>query len=153
MTDKPTIGYIGLGLMGKPMAKNILKAGFPLVVHNRSRAAVKELVSLGALEAFSPKEVAAQAEIIFTNLPDSPDVESVVLGSDGIIEGIQPGKIFIDNSSIKPSSARMIAEKMAVKGVDCLDAPVSGGDIGAINGTLTIMVGGPEKLLKKHCLS
>lgn len=149
MTQKPAIGYIGLGIMGKPMAKNILKAGFPVIVHNRSREAVQELVSLGAVEAFSPKEVASQADIIFTNLPDSPDVEKVVLGVEGIIEGIQPGKILIDNSTIKPSSARMIAQKLGEKGVECLDAPVSGGDIGAINGTLTIMVGGPEQAFNK----
>jgi len=149
MTQKPAIGYIGLGIMGKPMAKNILKAGFPVIVHNRSREAVQELVSLGAAEAFSPKEVASQADIIFTNLPDSPDVEKVVLGVEGIIEGIQPGKILIDNSTIKPSSARMIAQKLGEKGVECLDAPVSGGDIGAINGTLTIMVGGPEQAFNK----
>jgi len=149
MTQKPAIGYIGLGIMGKPMSKNILKAGFPVIVHNRSREAVQELVSLGAAEAFSPKEVASQADIIFTNLPDSPDVEKVVLGVEGIIEGIQPGKILIDNSTIKPSSARMIAQKLGEKGVECLDAPVSGGDIGAINGTLTIMVGGPEQAFNK----
>ena len=149
MTQKPAIGYIGLGIMGKPMAKNILQAGFPVIVHNRSREAVQELVSLGAAEAFSPKEVASQADIIFTNLPDSPDVEKVVLGVEGIIEGIQPGKILIDNSTIKPSSARMIAQKLGEKGVECLDAPVSGGDIGAINGTLTIMVGGPEQAFNK----
>jgi 2-hydroxy-3-oxopropionate reductase len=145
MTKKLTIGYIGLGLMGKPMSKNILKAGFPLVVHNRSREAVRELVSLGAVEANSPKEVASKSDIIITNLPDSPDVENVVLGYEGIIEGVQPGNIYVDNSTIKPSTARIIAKTMAEKGVDCLDAPVSGGDIGAINGTLTIMVGGPEK--------
>ncbi len=149
MEQNPVIGYIGLGLMGKPMAKNILKGGYPLVVHNRSREAVAELISLGAKEAFSPKEVAEQVEIIFTNLPDSPDVEAVVFGQDGIYEGAKPGTIYIDNSTIKPSSARLIAQKMAEKEVECLDAPVSGGDIGAINGTLTIMVGGPEKAFKK----
>lgn len=149
MSHKQTIGYIGLGLMGKPMAKNILKAGYPLVVHNRSRPAVEELVALGAMAATSPKEVAARSDIIFTNLPDSPDVETVALGEKGILQGARPGSIFIDNSTIKPSSARMIAERMAEKGVDCLDAPVSGGDIGAINGTLTIMVGGPESAFRK----
>ena len=149
MTHKQTIGYIGLGLMGKPMAKNILKAGYPLVVHNRSRQAVKELVSLGASEAFSPREVASQADIIFTNLPDSPDVETVTLGDDGIIHGARPGSILVDNSTIKPSTARFIAEKLAEIEVESLDAPVSGGDIGAINGTLTIMVGGPENAFQK----
>jgi 2-hydroxy-3-oxopropionate reductase len=149
MSHKQTIGYIGLGLMGKPMAKNILKAGYRLVAHNRSRQAVKELVTLGASEAFSPREVASQADIIFTNLPDSPDVEAVTLGEEGIIHGARPGTIFIDNSTIKPSTARLIAQRMSENGVECLDAPVSGGDIGAINGTLTIMVGGPETAFQK----
>lgn len=149
MTDKPTVGYIGLGLMGKPMARNILKAGFPLVVHNRSRESVNELTAEGAQEAHSSKEVAQQVDIIFTNLPDSPDVELVALGPDGIIEGAKEGLIFIDNSTIKPETARSIAEKLEKKGVQCLDAPVSGGDIGAINGTLTIMVGGPKDALDK----
>lgn len=149
MAHKQTIGYIGLGLMGKPMAKNILKAGYRVVVHNRSRQAVKELVTLGASEAFSPREVASQADIIFTNLPDSPDVEAVTLGEEGIIHGARPGAIFIDNSTIKPSTARLIAQRMSEIGVECLDAPVSGGDIGAINGTLTIMVGGPETAFQK----
>lgn len=149
MDAKPTIGYIGLGLMGKPMALNILKAGYSVVVHNRSREAINELVSQGAVEAFSPKEVAQKADIIFTNLPDSPDVEKVALGEDGIIQGVKPGAIVIDNSTIKPSSARLIAEKLAEKEVLSLDAPVSGGDIGAINGTLTIMVGGPEAAFNK----
>jgi 2-hydroxy-3-oxopropionate reductase len=148
MDSKPTIGYIGLGLMGKPMAKNILKAGYQVTVHNRSRSAVKELVKQGASEAYSPKEVAEQVDIIFTNLPDSPDVKTVVLGKDGIIEGVSEGMIYIDNSTIKPSSARLIAEKLLEKGVQSLDAPVSGGDIGAIEGTLTIMVGGPSQAFK-----
>jgi 2-hydroxy-3-oxopropionate reductase len=149
MNTKPTIGYIGLGLMGKPIARNILKANFPLVVHNRSREAVEELVSEGAAEAFSPREVAEQAEIIFTNLPDTPDVELVVLGDDGIIETTRQGQVVIDNSTIKPVSARMIAEKLAEKGAAFLDAPVSGGDIGAIKGTLAIMIGGPKDALEK----
>ena len=142
------IGYIGLGLMGKSMARNILKAGFPVVVHNRSRAAVAELVSEGAIEAFSPKEVANQVDIVFTNLPDSPDVEQVLLGKDGVIEGAHSGLIAIDNSTIKPASARMLYQKLAQLGVSALDAPVSGGDIGAKNGTLTIMVGGDDAALQ-----
>ncbi len=143
------VGYIGLGLMGKSIARNILKAGFPVVVHNRSRAAVDELVAEGATAANSPKEVAAQVDIIFTNLPDSPDVEKVALGKSGIIEGARKGLIAIDNSTIKPASARMIAEKLKSRGVFSLDAPVSGGDIGAKNGTLTIMVGGEAQALEK----
>ena len=142
------VGYIGLGLMGKSIARNILKAGFPLVVHNRSRAAVHELVAEGALEAFSPAEVAAQVDVVFTNLPDSPDVELVALGAQGVIESGRPGLIFVDNSTIKPATSRFIASKLAEKGVECLDAPVSGGDIGARQGTLAIMVGGPASALE-----
>jgi 2-hydroxy-3-oxopropionate reductase len=143
------VGYIGLGLMGKSIARNILKAGFPLVVHNRSRAAVDELVAEGATAANSPKEVAEEVDVIFTNLPDTPDVEKVVLGENGIIAGAHDGLIFIDNSTIKPASARRIAEMLAEKNVSALDAAVSGGDIGAKNGTLTIMVGGEASALEK----
>jgi len=143
------VGYIGLGLMGKSIARNILKAGFPLVVHNRSSASVDELVREGANAANSPAEVAAQVDAVFTNLPDSPDVEKVALGEKGIIEGTHPGLIFVDNSTIKPASTRMIAERLLAKGVLSLDAPVSGGDIGAKNGTLTIMVGGPSEAFDK----
>lgn len=143
------VGYIGLGLMGKSIARNILKAGFPLVVHNRSRASVDELAAEGATPASSPAEVARQVDVVFTNLPDSPDVEMVALGKDGIIEGAHEGLIFVDNSTIKPATARHIAEKLGERGVLALDAPVSGGDIGARNGTLTIMVGGPAEALEK----
>jgi 2-hydroxy-3-oxopropionate reductase len=143
------VGYIGLGLMGKSIARNIRKAGFPLVVHNRSRASVDELVAEGAMAANSPAEVASQVDVVFTNLPDTPDVEKVVLGENGIIEGAHNGLIYIDNSTIKPASARRIAEKLAEKSVFALDAPVSGGDIGARNGTLTVMVGGEASALEK----
>jgi len=148
MVDKPRVGYIGLGLMGKSMARNILNAGFPLVVHNRSRAAVDELVVEGAQAAFSPAEVASRVDMVFTNLPDSPDVELVALGKKGVIEKARPGLIFVDNSTIKPASARKIAEALSEKDVACLDAPVSGGDIGARDGTLTIMVGGAQEALE-----
>ena len=143
------VGYIGLGLMGKSIARNILKAGFPLVVHNRSRAAVEELAAEGAIPAGSPAEVAGQVDVVFTNLPDSPDVERVALGKDGIIEGAHPGLIFVDNSTIKPVTARHIARVLGAQGVQCLDAPVSGGDIGARNATLVIMVGGPAEALER----
>ncbi len=143
------VGYIGLGLMGKPIARNILKAGYPLVVHNRSREKVQELVQEGAIEAFSPAEVASQVDIVFTNLPDSTDVENIVFGENSIMVGGKPGLIFVDNSTIKPTVARTIANSLAKKGILALDAPVSGGDIGAIHGTLTIMVGGPEEALEK----
>ena len=143
------VGYIGLGLMGKSIARNILKAGFPIVIHNRSRAAVDELVAEGATAASSPSEVASQADVVFTNLPDSPDVEKVVLGEKGIIAGAHHGLVYVDNSTIKPASARRIAEKLKEKNVSALDAPVSGGDIGARNGTLTIMVGGETSALER----
>jgi 2-hydroxy-3-oxopropionate reductase len=149
MSTSLNIGYIGLGLMGKSIARNILKAGFPLIVHNRSRGVVTELVGEGAKEARSPAEVAAQVDILFTNLPDSPDVEQVALGPGGIIEAARPGLICIDNSTVKPATARKIAEALGEKGVLCLDAPVSGGDIGARQGTLTIMVGGPAEALER----
>jgi 2-hydroxy-3-oxopropionate reductase len=143
------VGYIGLGLMGKSIARNILKAGFPVVVHNRSQSAVEELIAEGAIAANSPKEVAEKVDVIFTNLPDTPDVEKVVLGENGVVEGAREGLIYVDNSTIKPASARWIAEKLGAKGVLALDAPVSGGDIGAKNGTLTIMVGGEASALEK----
>ena len=143
------VGYIGLGLMGKSIARNILKAGFPVVVHNRSRGAVDELVAEGATAANSPKEVAEQVDIVFTNLPDSPDVEKVALGENGILAGAKAGLIMVDNSTIKPASARLIADKLKEKGMFSLDAPVSGGDIGARNATLTIMVGGDAGALEK----
>jgi 2-hydroxy-3-oxopropionate reductase len=143
------VGYIGLGLMGKSIARNILKAGFPVVVHNRSREAVDELVAEGASAASSPREVASRVDVVFTNLPDSPDVEMVALGNDGIIAGARAGLILVDNSTIKPASARMIADKLKEKKVFALDAPVSGGDIGARNGTLTIMVGGEASALER----
>jgi 2-hydroxy-3-oxopropionate reductase len=147
--DVLKVGYIGLGLMGKSMARNILKAGYPLTVHNRSYAAVDELVSEGAEAAGSPAAVAAQVDVVFTNLPDSPDVESAALGRDGIINGAHEGLIYVDNSTIKPASAREVAARLRAKGVQALDAPVSGGDIGARDGTLTIMVGGAASALER----
>jgi 2-hydroxy-3-oxopropionate reductase len=143
------VGYIGLGLMGKSIARNILKAGFPLVVHNRSRGAVEELAAEGAEPAHSPAEAAERVDVIFTNLPDTPDVEEVVLGEGGILAAARPGLIFVDNSTIQPAAARNIAEILSREGTMALDAPVSGGDIGARNATLTIMVGGPAEALER----
>jgi len=143
------VGYIGLGIMGGSIARNLMKAGHELVVHNRSQEKVQALVAEGAKAASTPKEVAEQVDFVFTNLPDSPDVEKVALGENGIIEGAHDGLIFIDNSTIKPETARMLAERLAEAGIAALDAPVSGGDVGAKNGTLTIMVGGPQEAFDK----
>jgi 2-hydroxy-3-oxopropionate reductase len=143
------VGYIGLGLMGKAIARNILKAGFPLVIYNRSQRPIDELALEGAQPACSPADVAARAEVVFTNLPDTSDVEQVVLGSNGIAMGAHPGLIWVDNSTIKPAIARNLAASLATQEVLSLDAPVSGGDIGARNATLTIMVGGPEEAVEK----
>ena len=137
-----TIGFIGLGLMGKPMAANLLKAGYPVVVHSRSQGPVNELVAAGARRGTSPADVAKQTTRVITMVPDSPDVERVLDGPDGVFGAMQPGTIVIDMSSIAPGVARRLAEKAASLGAAMLDAPVSGGDIGAINGTLSIMVGG-----------
>jgi 2-hydroxy-3-oxopropionate reductase len=139
---KETIGFIGLGLMGRPMARNLLKAGYPVVVHSRSRPPVDDLVSAGAAAAASPVDVARQATRIITMVPDSPDVELVLDGPNGVFIGMQPGTIVIDMSSITPEVTRRLAERARALGGAMLDAPVSGGEIGAVQGTLSIMVGG-----------
>jgi 2-hydroxy-3-oxopropionate reductase len=139
-----TVGFIGLGLMGKPMAHNLLKRGFPLVVHSRSPAPVDELVAAGATRADSPAAVARQTTRIVTMLPDSPDVELVLEGPSGILSAVQRGTIIVDSSSISPAVARRLAEGATSRGAVMLDAPVSGGEIGAVAGTLSIMVGGDE---------
>ncbi len=133
------------------MARNLMKAGFPLVVHNRSRGPVEELMKEGAEAAYSPKEVAQKAEVVITMLPDSPDVEKVILGENGVLEGAKAGTILIDMSSISPVVSQRIAAEVAKKGVKMLDAPVSGGETGAISGTLAIMVGGDQEVFDK-CL-
>jgi 2-hydroxy-3-oxopropionate reductase len=137
-----TIGFIGLGLMGRPMATNLLTAGYPVVVNNRSPAAVEELVAAGARRAATPADVARLATRIITMVPDSADVELVLDGQDGVFSALQPGTIVIDMSSIAPGVARRLAARATALGASMLDAPVSGGDIGAIGGTLSIMVGG-----------
>ena len=139
---KTRVGFIGLGIMGKPMARNLLRAGYPLRVHNRSRGSVDELAGEGASPAGSPREVAEGSDIVITMLPDSPDVESVVLGPAGVIEGIAKGGLVVDMSTISPIVTRKIGAALAEKGASMLDAPVSGGDKGAIEGILSIMVGG-----------
>jgi len=142
---KPVIGFIGIGNMGMPMAQNLLKAEYPLVVYARKEKVMEEIANLGAEKAYSPKEVGIRSSVVITCLPASPDVESVVLGPDGIIEGAKPGSIVIDMSSSYPTSTRMIWEKLADKDIRMLDAPVSGGTKGAREKTLAIMVGGAEK--------
>jgi len=136
------IGFIGLGIMGRPMAKNLLKAGYPLIVHSRSRPPVQELVKAGAKDAGSPKAVAAQADVLITMLPNSPDVELVALGPDGIVEGARPGLLFLDMSTISPLVSQKVGKALSARGVRMLDAPVSGGERGAIDAALSIMVGG-----------
>jgi 2-hydroxy-3-oxopropionate reductase len=141
---KMRVGFIGLGLMGKPMAGHILKAGYPLTAHNRSQGAITELIAQGAQAAGSPREVAANSDVVITMLPDSPDVEAVVDGPEGILAGARPSLIHVDMSTISATATRRIAALEAEHGVSHIDAPVSGGDIGAKNATLTIMVGGDE---------
>lgn len=145
------IGFIGLGIMGKPMAMNLLKAGHALTVHNRSRASVQELVAAGAADGKSPKGVAERSEVVITMLPDSPDVELVALGPDGVLEGARPGAILIDMSTISPQVSQKVAAEASKKGVEMLDAPVSGGDVGAKQATLSIMVGGKQEVFDR-CL-
>lgn len=142
-------GYIGLGLMGKPMARNLLKAGFPLTVHNRSQAAVQELVSEGATAADSPKALAQRVDAVFSCLPGPADVEKVYLGENGVLAGARPGSVLVDMSTIDPGTHQKIAARAAEKGVAYLDAPVSGGTTGAREGTLSIMVGGSAEALER----
>jgi 2-hydroxy-3-oxopropionate reductase len=138
------IGFIGLGVMGKPMAKHLVAAGHRLVVHNRSRGAVDELVAAGATAAASPAEVAKASTIVITMLPDTTDVERVLTAPDGVLSSLQPGAVVIDMSSISPVATERLAALVAGKDASMLDAPVSGGEIGAVNATLSIMVGGDE---------
>jgi 2-hydroxy-3-oxopropionate reductase len=140
--SNPTIGFIGLGIMGKPMARNLLKAGYSVTVHNRSREAVNELSKEGAQSATSSKEVAERSEVVITMLPDSPDVELVYTGEQGVFSGLKSGQLLIDMSSISPVVARKVAAEAEKRGSDMVDAPVSGGEAGAIGATLSIMIGG-----------
>jgi 2-hydroxy-3-oxopropionate reductase len=144
------IGFIGLGIMGKPMSKNLLKAGYELVVCDVVKAAVDEVVAAGAKAAANPKEVAKHTDIIITMLPNSPQVKDVVLGENGVIEGANPGSVVIDMSSIAPLVSREVSARLAAKGVEMLDAPVSGGQPKAIDGTLSVMVGGKQAVFDKY---
>ena len=145
------VGYIGLGLMGSGMARNLLRAGHTLVVHNRSRRPVDELAAEGAVAAKTPAEVARQADVVITMLPDTPDVELVLFGENGVFEGARRGLIVVDMSTISPEATREMASRLAEKGVEMLDAPVSGGDVGAQAGTLAIMAGGKREVFER-CL-
>src|SRR5215471_3092538 len=144
-----TVGFIGLGIMGKPMAHNLLKAGFAVIVHNRHQEVTDELVAAGASAAFQPREIAVSCNVLITMLPGAPQVEEVLLGSQGVIEGAHEGLIVIDMSTISPIVTRTLAVRLAERGIDMLDAPVSGGDKGAIAGTLSIMVGGEEDTFQR----
>ncbi len=139
------VGFIGLGIMGKPMARHLMEAGYDLVVHNRSQGPVDELAKDGASGAASPEEVAENSDIVVTMLPDSPDVRDVVAGEGGVLEGIREGSLLVDMSTISPVVTEELAAEVKGKGASMLDAPVSGGDVGAIQGTLSIMVGGSEE--------
>jgi len=143
------IGFIGLGIMGKPIALNLLKAGFSVIAYNRTKEKVKAIVYAGGKEGLTPKEVAANSDIIITIVADSPDVQDVILGENGVINGAKEGSVVIDMSTISPSVTKEIAAKLKEKNIEMLDAPVSGGDVGAINGTLSIMVGGNSETLER----
>ena len=138
------VGFIGLGIMGMPMARNLMEAGYELTVHNRSPEKAEELGKEGAAVAATPKDVAENSDVVITMLPDSPQVREVVAGEDGVLEGISEGALLIDMSTISPVVTEELAEALMEKGASMLDAPVSGGDVGAIEGTLSIMVGGHE---------
>jgi 3-hydroxyisobutyrate dehydrogenase len=146
---KTVVGFIGLGIMGQPMARNLLKAGFGLVVYTRTRRKADGLLAEGARWADSPAAVARQALMVITMVADSPDVEQVVLGPQGVIEGVRPGGVVIDMSTVSPRVERAIAQQLATRGVAYMDAPVSGGSWGAIQGTLAIMVGGEEDAFRR----
>ncbi len=143
------IGFIGLGIMGKPMAKNLLKAGHQVVVSSFDPATAAELSAAGATTADSPKQIAEQVELVITMLPNSPDVKAVALGADGIVEGAHSGLVFVDMSSIAPLVAREVHDALAEKGIAMLDAPVSGGEPKAIDGTLSVMVGGDQDVFER----
>ena len=147
---KKKIGFIGLGAMGLPMAKNLIKAGYDLTVHDLNPQPVEEIVSLGAQKAGSPADAAKGVEVIITMLPADDEVKAVALGSEGVLEGAGKGSVFIDMSSIAPHTSKYVASEAQKKGIKFLDAPVSGGTVGAEKATLTIMVGGDKALLDEH---
>jgi len=143
------IGFIGVGIMGKPMTLNLIKAGYPVLVYDIDQHALVDVVEQGAVRADSPQDVAAKSEVVITMLPDSPEVEAVVLGKAGVIEGIRPGMLLIDMSTIAPETSKKIYKILGDKGVEALDAPVSGGEVGAKAGALSIMVGGNKSAFER----
>jgi 2-hydroxy-3-oxopropionate reductase len=147
--SEETIGFIGLGIMGAPMAGHLLRGGHPVVVWNRTHSKMEPLLAQGAQAAASPKDLAARSDVVISMLSDSPDVEQVYLGPDGVLAGVQPGTLLIDMSTISPVTAVQVVKAAAEKGCPMLDAPVSGGDVGARNATLAIMVGGEPEVLER----
>ena len=143
------IGFIGLGAMGKPMTRNLMKAGYPVNVLTRTRSRIGDLLADGAVWFNTPKEIAQKSDVVITMLPDTPDVEEVFGGKDGVFDGVRPGMLLIDMSTVSPIAVRKLALEAAARGCDFLDAPVSGGDIGAQNGTLSIMAGGMESAFQR----
>jgi 2-hydroxy-3-oxopropionate reductase len=143
------IGFIGLGAMGKPMTQNLMKAGYPVRVLTRTRSKIEDLLAGGAVWCNTPKEIAQKSDVVITMLPDTPDVEQAFGGRDGVFDGARPGMLLIDMSTISPVAVRRLAREAEMRGCDFLDAPVSGGDVGAQNGTLSIMAGGGESAFKR----
>ena len=146
---KERIGFVGTGIMGRPMAHNLLKAEYALTVHNRTRSKAQQLVSEGAIWADSPADAAANSDVVITCVPDTPDVECVLLGEGGVIEGAEPGLICVDMSTISPAATKQMGAALEAKGVILVDAPISGGEVGAIEGKLSIMMDGPNAAVGK----
>jgi 3-hydroxyisobutyrate dehydrogenase len=146
---KKRVGFIGTGIMGRPMARNLLNAGYPLTVHNRTESKARELLSQGAVWAATPSDVAANSDVVITCVTDTPDVRAVLLGQNGVIEKARPGLICVDMSTISPSATREMGDILQAKGITLIDAPVSGGEIGAIEGILSIMTGGPKAAVEE----
>src|SRR4030042_2222205 len=142
---KERIGFIGTGIMGGPMAQNLLKAGYPVTIHNRTKAKAESLLSGGAIWADNPAEVASVSDVVITCAPDTPDVRSVLLGEYGVVEAAEPALVCVDMSTISPAATKEMGKILMTKGITLIDAPVSGGQIGAIEGQLSIMMGGPEE--------
>jgi len=143
------VGFVGIGLMAKPMCLNLLKAGYPLTVQGRNQKNIEELASRGARSASTPKEAAGLSDLIFTSVPDDPVLEEIVLGRDGILEGMRRGSILVDTSTVSPITARKLAQRLEEEGMEMLDAPLSGGVAGASEGTLSIMIGGKAEIFKR----